>query len=271
MEELRGKVAVVTAAASGMGLAMSRRFCREEMKVVLADIDEAGLEDAVGVLTTAGADAIGVVTDVSNPASVERLRDLTFERYGTIHVLCNHAGVGGGTPISSPPIDLAGWRRSFDVCLFGMINGLNCFLPTMLDQNEGHIVNTSSRQGLVPTPGLAAYGPAKFAVVAATEMLSTELSATGSAVGVSLLCPGGVRTKTLPAPEDLPATIDPERRAHMAERYANAAEPEEVAELVLAAIRSNTLYVLTHRETIDWMEDRFDRIKSDLARLGTVR
>jgi short-subunit dehydrogenase len=141
----------------------------------------------------------------------------------------------------------------------------------MLDQDEGHIVNTSSRQGLVPTPGLAAYGPSKFAVVAATEMLAAELSARGSGVGVSLLCPGGVRTKTLPAPEDVPATMDPQRRALLAERYADAVEPEEVAELVLAAIRSKTFYVLTHRETVDWMEARFERIKADLSRLGPLR
>jgi NAD(P)-dependent dehydrogenase (short-subunit alcohol dehydrogenase family) len=271
VQDLEGKVAVVTAAASGMGLAMGRRFAREGMKVVLADVDEVQLGTSVDALKEAGADAFGVVTDVSDTESMGKLRDLTFERYGTIHVLCNHAGVGGGGAISSPPIDLAGWHRSLDVCLFGVINALNCFLPTMLEQDEGHIVNTSSRQGLVATAGLGAYGPSKFAVVAATEMLAAELSSTGSAVGVSLLCPGGVRTKTLPAPEDLPATIDPQRRALMAERYAEAVEPDEVAELVLAAIRSNTLYVLTHRETVDWMEARFDRIKADMSRLGPLR
>jgi NAD(P)-dependent dehydrogenase (short-subunit alcohol dehydrogenase family) len=271
MEEFRGKVAVVTAAASGMGLAMCRRFSRAGMKVVLADVDEVELITAVDALRKAGADAVGVVTDVSDTAAMERLREVTFERYGTIHVLCNHAGVGGGGPISAPPIDPDGWRRSLDVCLFGVINALNCFLPTLLDQDEGHIVNTSSRQGLVATPGLAAYGPSKFAVAAATEMLAAELSARGSAVGVSLLCPGGVRTKTLPAPGDVPATMDPERRALLAERYADAVEPEEVADLVLAAIRSNTLYVLTHQETIDWMETRLERIQADLSRLGPLR
>jgi NAD(P)-dependent dehydrogenase (short-subunit alcohol dehydrogenase family) len=271
VDNFRDKVAVVTAAASGMGLAMSRRFSHEGMKVVLADVDQVQLGRSVDALREAGADAMGVVTDVSDPASMERLRDLTFERYGTVHVLCNHAGVGGGGAISSPPIDLAGWRHSLDVCLFGVINALNCFLPALLEQDEGHIVNTSSRQGLVATPGLAAYGPSKFSLVAATEMLAAELSAGGSAIGVSLLCPGGVRTRTLPAPEDLPATIDPQRRAIMAERYAEAVEPHEVAELVLAAIRSNTLYVLTHRETVDWMEARFDRIKADLSRLGPLR
>ncbi|MBV9662232.1 MAG: SDR family NAD(P)-dependent oxidoreductase [Acidimicrobiales bacterium] len=271
MDRLQGKVAVVTAGASGMGLAMARRFAAEGMKVVIADIDDEAIDASVADLHGAGADAVGLHTDVSDAAAVGALKDLTYERYGAAHVVCSHAGAGGGGRISAPPVDLAGWHRAFDVCVFGMLNLLNEFLPGLLAQDDGHVVTTSSRQGLIADAGLGAYSPAKAAVVTATEMLSAELRAAGSKVGVSVLCPGGVRTKTLPSPDQLAVSVDDRRRQIMAQRYAEAAEPDEVAELVLSAIREKRLYVLTHAETIPWMQARFDAIKSDLSALGAIR
>jgi NAD(P)-dependent dehydrogenase (short-subunit alcohol dehydrogenase family) len=271
VESLKGKVAVITAGASGMGLAMGRRFAREGMAVVLADVEGERLEAAVADLEREGSSVVGVLADIADPAAVEHVRDVTLERFGTVHILCNHAGVGGGGALASPPIDIDAWRRSLQVCLLGVLNGLNCFLPILLAQDDGHIVNTSSRQGLVATPGLGAYCAAKSAVVATSEVLAAELREQKSNVGISVLCPGGIRTRTLPAPENVADTVDSERRALLASRYAEAAEPHEVADLVLAAIRTKTLYILTHRETIDWMEDRFDRIKNDLETLGSLR
>jgi NAD(P)-dependent dehydrogenase (short-subunit alcohol dehydrogenase family) len=271
VEQFEGKVAVVTAGASGMGLSMARRFARAGMKIVLADRDEPGLDEAVAGLVAEGTDAVGVVTDVADPAAVDHLRDVALERHGTVHVLCSHAGGGGGGPISQPPVDFDGWHRGFEVSMFGVLHGVNAFLPIMLAQDEGHIVNTSSRQGLVITPMLGSYCPSKFAVVAATEMLEAELRAAGSNVGVSVLCPGGVRTNTLPHPDTLPAGIPEDRRQLMAQRYAEAAEPDDVAELVFAAIRQQRLHILTHAETVDWMQERFDRLKADMAALGTPR
>src|SRR5262245_44078315 len=126
MDTFAGKVAVVTAAASGMGLAMSQRFAQEGMKVVLADVDAVSLGQAVADLTEQGVDAIGVPTDVADLAAVERLRDATFDRFGAVHILCNHAGAGGGGAISSPPVDLDGWHRAFEVSMFGVLHGVNC-------------------------------------------------------------------------------------------------------------------------------------------------
>jgi NAD(P)-dependent dehydrogenase (short-subunit alcohol dehydrogenase family) len=271
MELRAGKIAVVTAAASGMGRAMSRRFAAMGMHVVMADVDEVGLAEAVRSVQDLGVDAIGVPTDVADPSAVARLRDVAFERHGAVHLLCSHAGGGGGGPIGRPPVDLDGWHRAFEVTMFGVLHGINCFLPPMIEQDEGYVVNTSSRQGLVVTPGLGAYCPSKFAVVAATEMLDAELRERGSRVRTSVLCPGGVRTRTLPPPDTLPADLDEARRALLTERYENAPEPEEVAELVARAIEEERLYIVTHSETIDWMQQRFDRIRDDLAALGAVR
>jgi NAD(P)-dependent dehydrogenase (short-subunit alcohol dehydrogenase family) len=271
MELEAGKVAVVTAAASGMGRAMSRRFAASGMHLVMADVNADPLQEAVEEVQAIGVEAVGIPTDVADLAAMERLRDTAFERHGAVHLLCSHAGGGGGGPIGQPPVDLDGWHRAFDVSMFGVLHGINCFVPQMIERNEGYVVNTSSRQGLVITPGLGAYCPSKFAVVAATEMLDAELCERGSRVRTSVLCPGGVRTRTLPHPDTLPADFDEARRALLTERYTSAAEPEEIAELVTRAIQQERLYIITHAETIDWMEQRLDHMKADLAALGAVR
>jgi NAD(P)-dependent dehydrogenase (short-subunit alcohol dehydrogenase family) len=266
-----GKVAVVTAAASGMGRAMCRRFAASGMHVVMADVDEAALDEAAQSVRDLGVDAVAVPTDVADPTAVERLRDAALDRHGAVHLLCSHAGAGGGGPVGQPPVDLDGWHRAFEVTVFGVLHGINAFLPAMLEQDDGYVVNTSSRQGLVITPGLGAYCPSKFAVVAVTEMLDAELRERGSRVRTSVLCPGGVRTRTLPPPDTLPPGLDAARRELLTERYAAAAEPEVVADLVARAIEQERLYILTHGETVDWMQQRFARIQEDLAALGAVR
>jgi NAD(P)-dependent dehydrogenase (short-subunit alcohol dehydrogenase family) len=271
MDDLAGKVAVVTGAASGIGLALAKRFAAEGMSVALSDVDGEALERAVNDLEASGSTAAGFVTDVGDRTSVFGLRDDVFARFGTAHVVCNNAGIGSSSQLGSPDFDAASWRRVVDVDLFGIVYGVEAFLPQMLEQDDGHIVNTASRQGLVPSGGGGAYCGAKSGAVAVSEVLHAELSARSAAVGVSVLCPGGVRTGMLPPPSDLPASLSDEHRALLVERYEAAAEPEEVADLVVRAVRGRHLYVLTHRETLDWMGRRIDRIAEDVAALGTPR
>jgi NAD(P)-dependent dehydrogenase (short-subunit alcohol dehydrogenase family) len=273
MDTLTDRVAVVTGGANGLGAGLARAFAEEGMKVVIADIDARGLDEVVADLNGRGVDALGVVTDVADPAAVERLRDAVFDRFGTAHVLCNNAGIGMRGQLTEP-IDLDPWHRVFDVDFFAILHGLDAFLPRMLDQDEGHIVNTSSRQGLISTPHLGPYPPAKFASVALTEMLHAELDDLGTAVSASVLTPGGVLTGPILAAKaryDRGELDDPGMKDFLANRVANAVEPIEVGRLVVRAIRTRRLYINTHRETLDWLRERVDRIAADADALGTLR
>jgi NAD(P)-dependent dehydrogenase (short-subunit alcohol dehydrogenase family) len=272
MEVLKEKVAVVTGAARGFGFALAAALADEEMRVVLADIDESGLEAAVRRLTAAGAEAIGVPTDVADADAVVRLRDAAFERFETVHVLCNNAASGGGGSLCEP-IDVAAWERVFAVDLVSVLHGLNAFLPRMLAQQEGHIVNVASRQGLVPSTNLGAYPPAKAALITLTEMLQAELAEREAAVGATVLTPGGIKTEALLS--GLEAYGDRDEgdpmRDFFTSRVAAAVEPAVFARLAVRAIREGALYVNSHRETLDWLRQRVDRMEADANRMGTVR
>jgi NAD(P)-dependent dehydrogenase (short-subunit alcohol dehydrogenase family) len=271
MKDFAGKVAVVTGAGSGIGLGLALRFAQEGMNVVVSDINPATVEASAAAVEELGVASLAVVTDVSSRDAVRSLRDATFEQFGTAHIVCNNAGRGGGGRLSSDNVDIPGWRMTMDVDLFGIVAGIEAFLPRMLEQNEGHIVNTASRQGLVASGGGGAYCAAKMAAVAACESLHSELQGLQTAVGTSVLCPGGVRTGMLRPPEELPADIDPAHRALLAERYADAATTAEVADLVVRAIEMQRFYILTHAETIDWINERTERIAADMKVLGTPR
>src|ERR1700722_7585074 len=155
MRDLKGKVAVVTGAASGIGRAMAECFAHVGMKVVLADVEEKPLAAAVASLTASGADVCGVRTDVSKPEEVERLAQRAYERYGAAHVVCNNAGVGtGGLSWEQP---LGDWEWTFGVNLWGVIQGIRAFVPRMIEQGQGHVVNTASMAGLGGASGMGAY------------------------------------------------------------------------------------------------------------------
>ena len=188
MDELVGRVGVITGAASGIGLALARSFVARGMAVVCADIDARGLEQATASLVRESGNVVGVVTDVSDADAVTALRDETFSRFGTAHVVCNNAGMPAFQPMTAS-LDLANWRRTIDVNLFGVVHGVEAFLPRLLEQDEGHIVNTSSRQGLLGGASAGAYATSKFAIVGLSEVLDAELRDLGSRVGVSVLCP----------------------------------------------------------------------------------
>ena len=258
MDSLSGKVAVVTGAASGIGLALVRRFVSNGMKVACADVDGRALTLAVTSLGSDVDDVVGIVTDVADPDAVDALRDEVFARFGTAHVVCNNAGIGGSGRLTDA-VDLDKWRRVLDVDLFGVVHGIRSFLPRLLEQGEGHIVNTSSRQGLLGTAGVGAYCAAKFGVVGLTEVLDAELRDMGSDVHASVLCPGPVRTGMTSQSLDR-AGIDQRLAEEIARRLESAIEPEQVAQLVIDAIRERRLYVNTHAETIAWLVDRHRRI-----------
>ena len=267
MREFRDRVAVVTGGASGIGKAMATRFAAEGMKLVLADIEEPVLDAVVQEFRAAGADVVGIRTDVSVAAEVEALRDRALDAFGAVHVVCNNAGVGG-SGIVGAPIEV--WEWVIGVNLWGVVHGVHTFLPLLLDQNEGHIVNTASLAGLGGVPGLGVYCTTKFAVVGLSESLYYDLTGLESAVGVSVLCPGFVQTQIGESARNAPASLARWTNSEVAEAtrgMANALSaagipPAHVADAVFDAITSGDFFVLPHhhaalattRGRLDWMQ-----------------
>lgn len=248
MDELDGKVAVITGGASGIGLALAERFAAEGMKVVLADLDEPRLRDVEARMSESGSEVLSVVCNTSSERDVEALATATLERFGAAHVLCNNAGIAGiGDPWRDP---MTLWQRIVDVNVFGVVHGIRAFLPTMHDQGEGHIVNTASLAGLTPVPGAAPYAATKHAVVAISESLYLELVAVGSPVGVSALCPAFVKTRLM---EHEPTTVDDPIASLMNEALRSGVDggipAGGVADQVVDAIRARRFWILTHPET----------------------
>lgn len=256
MQELSGKVAVITGGGSGIGKALAIRFASEAMKVVLADIDAVKLRAVEVELAEGGAEVLTVVCDTSTEAQVQALAAATLDRFGAAHVLCNNAGVVGmGDPWRGP---ISGWDWVMGINLYGVVHGVRAFLPIMEDQGEGHIVNTASMAGLVAVPGAAPYNVTKTGVVALSESLFIELKTSGSPVRVSALCPGFVHTNLLdgqqwnaslgdqPAPAMSPVSqmIEQVFRQGL-EQGIDAAV---VADEVVDAIRTERFWILTHPE-----------------------
>jgi len=248
---------VVTGAASGIGLALARRLGREPMRVVLADVETEALGHAHRLLADEGIEVESRVTDVSDAADVEGLAAYTLDRFGAVHVVCNNAGVGGGGLTWEVPLSV--WRWVVDVNLFGVVHGLRAFVPHLLRQGEGHVVNTASVAGLLAGPGLSPYTASKHAVVGVSEALHHELQLIGSAVRVSVLCPGFVRTRIVEAQRNWlarygpPPALEPRpeeeaTRRRLEEAITSGLEPEAVAEAVRSAILEERFWVLTHPE-----------------------
>ncbi|MEM1334989.1 MAG: SDR family NAD(P)-dependent oxidoreductase, partial [Actinomycetota bacterium] len=198
--------AVITGGASGIGLAMARKFAAVGSSLVLADIEPEALDAAVAEFEAAGTSVLGVITDVSDQASVEALRDAAIERFGSVEILCNNAGVGlGGPLLDDDPDYVAKFQWTMDVNLMGVLYGIRAFVPGMVERGApAHVVNTASMAGLV-SAGLGAYTVSKFGCVSMSELLAIELGRTN--VGVSVLCPEFVRTRIHEshrnAPDDL--------------------------------------------------------------------
>jgi NAD(P)-dependent dehydrogenase (short-subunit alcohol dehydrogenase family) len=191
MKEFAGKVAVVTGGGQGIGRALVERFTDEGMKAVVADVVPDLVEQTTRELRDAGRDVIGVVTDVTSLESVEALRDATLDAFDAVHIVCNNAGIGSGSEGQIWEHHVNDWRWSLDVNVMGVVNGINAFVPTMLERGEdGHVVNTSSGNGgFTPLINSAVYATTKAAVVTITECLWGQLQETGARIGASVLFP----------------------------------------------------------------------------------
>ncbi|CAB4799062.1 MAG: SDR family NAD(P)-dependent oxidoreductase [Actinobacteria bacterium] len=271
MEQFEGKVAVVTGAASGIGKALATAFADVGMKIVLADVEAAALEVAAEELRSSGADVFAVTADVAQAADVDRIGAAAMDVFGALHVACNNAGVSGGG--LSWEIDLETWRWILDVDLWGVIHGVHTFTPLIIASGGGHIVNTASMAGLTSNPGMGPYNVAKHGVVTLSETLSVELQMTHPEVGVSVLCPGWVRTRINESERNRPDLVGVEEveetdagllaMKEMVNTWiAEGLQPAHVASLVIEAMRENRFYVLTHPEWQGMISDRIDRMLS---------
>jgi NAD(P)-dependent dehydrogenase (short-subunit alcohol dehydrogenase family) len=263
VDSLEGRVAVITGGASGIGRALAERLAREAVKIVVADVDDVGLEAVVTAIRGRGGEALAVRTDVTDLAQVRALADRAFDAFGRVHILCNNAGVAvWGSLESATHRD---WQWVLGVNLWGVIHGLEAFLPRMIAQREGgHVVNTASMAGLVATRGLGIYNTSKYAVVGLSETLVKDLKPHG--IGVSVLCPMGVATRIRESDRHRPATLrnDALTAAEPVELMGRTLAPETVAEMVVNAIRDDRLYVITHDEGLEPLRRRFQRLEHDL-------
>ena len=249
MRSLRGRTAVVTGAASGIGRALARRLARAGMNLVLADVDLPRLRAVAGEIPG----ALAVRTDVSRAADVEALAAKAYARFGAVHLLCNNAGIADSGPIWEVP--LPRFRRVLAVNLWGAIHGCRAFVPRMLAQGgPGHVLNTASMAGLLTPPMAGAYSVSKHAVVALSEALVQDLALRGASIGVSVLCPGWVATRLLAS---APA-VDPLVRALVA----HGLSPDAVAVQTVRAVREGRFYVLTHPALTKAIKARAERIVS---------
>lgn len=260
MDSLRDRVAVVTGGGSGIGRALVDVFVREGARVVVADVDAAAAEETAAAVRARGGASLAVPTDVSELTQVQALADRAFAEFGAVDVLCNNAGVAlwGGLDQTTH----RDWQWVLGVNLWGVIHGLEAFLPRMIASGRrGHVVNTASMAGLLATRGLGIYNTSKYAVVGLSETLVKDLAPHG--IGVSVLCPLGVATRIRASERNRPAHLR-NTGAELAPPVAldgSTLKPEAVAEMVLAAIYENRLYVITHPESLEPIRKRFQRIE----------
>ena len=276
IKDFEGKVVVITGGASGIGRGLAHGFAKRGMKILLADIDKENLEKVAKELEESGSEVMTQVTDVSDPEQVAHLAEVSYERFGSVNILCNNAGVGGGGPMKL--ITLENWNWTLGVNLFGVIYGTHYFLKRMLASKEPcHIVNTSSMSGLV-SGDTSPYPASKFAVVAISESLALECFTTN--VGVSVVCPGHVKTNIIknsrilsqtrsglwqPTPEMIKQSRIGMKNTRKILKLGMA--PKKLAELVIKAIENDIVYVLTHPEYIPMIKSRFELIQDNTLKL----
>jgi NAD(P)-dependent dehydrogenase (short-subunit alcohol dehydrogenase family) len=264
----KGKVAVITGGASGIGRAMAERFAEEGMRIVLADVEGPALERAEAEMKGEGAEVLAVRCDVSKAHDMKALAAKAVERFDTVHILCNNAGVG--IPGRTWEIDLADWEWVLGVNLWGVIYGVHYFVPVMLENGDRcHIVNTASMAGLTSGGHMAPYHVSKHGVVTLSEGLFHEFNQMEANIGVSVLCPGWVNTRinesdrNRPAGEILPETLGAEGqmfRQMVSTALSQGLTPREVAELTFESVRDNVFYVLPHAHWKNMIRSRMEDI-----------
>ena len=276
MDCLESKVAVVTGAASGIGLGMARAFGHEGMRVVLSDVSDEGLNKAVTDLQSEGIECVGQIADVRSLEAVEALARAAADTYGPVHVVCNNAGVG----VFGRQWELSeqDWALAIGVCLWGVINGVRAFVPRMLASGvQCHVVNTSSMGGLLSAPFVGPYAAAKHGVVGLSKSLRVELG--GTNVGVTLVCPGNVRTNVARAMRE---QRDGQRRGGSADlddflsflesglQDESAMDPADVGKLVVQAIKTNQFWLLPNgAPQLPLVEADFEEMRSSSSLLMT--
>ena len=269
MEQLEGRVAVVTGGGSGIGRAVATQLAGAGMHVVVADIQQDALDATVADLVQAGRRVIGVRTDVSDGDSVRALADAAVAEFGAVHVVHNNAGVGVGGPIWTHTE--RDWQWVLGVNLWGVIHGISVFVPLMLEQGgPAHMVNTASMAGLISVPYLGAYNVSKHGVVTLSETLYRDLRLADAQIGVSVLCPGLVMTnifesqrnrpEALAADDDaasggMSALVEGAGDSHATEdavgSFGQILSPDEVGAAVVDAVRRDRFYILTHPESTE--------------------
>lgn len=270
MKEFEGKTAVVTGAASGIGLGLAEKFAKERMQVVMADVEEEALKKAVERLKKHQHRVVGINADVLIQESMEELFAKSFETYGNIHILCNNAGIGansGGKAIWE--IKKNDWDWSLGVNFYGVLHGLQTFVPHMIKHGEeGHIVTTVSLAGLLA--GAGTYGVSKHAALALTEGLNRDLITRNSKISASVLCPGFVNTNIMNSernrPQHLASKIQIDTNEQAMEVFnlllKKGKEPSEIADIVFEGIKNNIFYILTHPAWDESLRNHFDEILS---------
>ncbi len=254
MRDFSGKVGVVTGAGRGIGQAVARAMAQRGMTVVLSDVAAAQPARAAALLG-AGAEAVGVECDVTEPDQVSRLAELTMERFDRIDFLCNNAGVVSGGRTWEIP--LGEWNRVLSVNLWGAIHCIHSFVPLMVDnESGGHVVNVASVAAVTPVPGIAPYNVSKYGLLALSETLRVDLEAAGSSVGVTVVMPGRVAT-SLGSPSGEP---DPDPGDEVAGAEAGVLTADAVADLIVHAVERDQLYLFTHGDRLEDVEARFSRI-----------
>ena len=270
MRKLKGRVAVVTGGANGIGFGLATRFLQEGMQVVIADNDERDLAQAADKLSALG-EVFAVHTDVADVDSVQGLADATIARFGAVHVLCNNAGVGGMQRFATT--SLATWEWTLGVNLYGVVYGCNIFLPLLAAQDEAYIVNTASMAGFVTTAPLHPYVASKAAVVALSETMANEFKTEFPHIGVAVLCPAytatAIRNDERNAPSGhVPRSLaDPELeelRTRVNKGIDEGVTIAYVADLVVAGMASGKTHIFPSPRWFDYWQDRVDRVRQQL-------
>jgi len=266
MKEFKGKTVVVTGAASGIGYALAERFAQEKMNVVLADIEQDALDAAVAKICDLDVKAVGIAVDVMDKNSVQSLAKQSIDAFGNIHILCNNAGVA--PPAIDETIwdhDMSDWDWVMGVNFYGVLYGIQSFLPHMIEhQEEGHVLNTVSMAGILGLEG--SYGVSKFAALSLSEGLFQSLKKINSKIGASVLCPGFVATNLIDSQRNRPEHLASDKKSNfLLKQLASSVlkrgkKPDEIATRAIEAIQANNFYILPHPVYDERVKDRYERI-----------